>query len=249
MVISSPDAFAAAVAAHPFVDVALEPVTVEGAMESIQDAGLLFVGESHGVRENPDVLYALAVELGAQAIALEWSHEEMQAPLDDFLQSGAFDFGALWSLPPSAEFFCGDGRITAGHFACLQRLRREGRLEQVIAVDRLDPDPLPDDWQVRDREMAERLLAAWDGRLPLLVLVGGLHTRLEAADGVTMAMVVAGECPGVQSAIIDYLHGTAWARGRAYDVAAEPLADAPIRVRLPEATQAVVPGVVSRGGG
>jgi hypothetical protein len=172
----------------------------------------------------------------------------MQAPLDAFRESGAFDFGALWSLPPSAEFFYGDGRITAGHFACLERLRREGRLQQVIACDRLDPDPLPDDWQVRDREMAARLLAEWDARLPLLALVGGLHARLEAADGVTMAMAVARECPGVQSAMIDYLHGTAWARGRAYDVAAEPHTDAPIRVRLPEATEAVVPGV-SRGGG
>jgi hypothetical protein len=248
VVISSPDAFAAAVAGHRFVDVALEPAALESAMESIQDAGLLFVGESHGVRENPDVLYVLAVELGARAIALEWSHEEMQAPLDDFLVTGSFDFEALWSLAPTAEFFCGDGRISAGHFAVLERLRNEDRLDQVIAADRLDPDPLPDDWQLRDREMAARLLAEWDARLPLLVLVGGLHAELDAAEGVTMAMVVARECPGVQSAIIHYVHGSAWARGRAYDVAAEPLPQGPIVVRLPEATEAVVPGVRPAGG-
>jgi hypothetical protein len=242
MVISTPAAFAAAVAGHRFTDVALEPVVLEEAMESIQDAGLLFVGESHGVRENPDVLYALAVELRAQAIALEWSYEEMQKPLDDFLETGSFDFEALWSLTPTAEFFCGDGRITAGHFALLERLRREGRLEQVIAADRLDPEPPPVDWQVRDRELAERLLAEWDARLPLLVLVGGLHARLDASDGVTMAMVVARECRGVQSAMLDYAHGSAWARGRAYDVSGQPLPDASLVVRLPEATQAFVPG-------
>jgi hypothetical protein len=201
-VISSPEAFAAAVDAYRFVEIALDT-------SSIREPGLLFVGESHGMRENPDTLYSLAVELGTRAVAFEWSHEEMQAPLDAFLETGSFDFEELWSLPPSAEFFCGDGRITTGHFALLDRLRRENRLDQVIACDRLDPVPVPDDWQVRDREMAERLLAEWDPRSGMLVLVGGDHARLDATDGVTMAMVVAREYPGVQSVTLEYPDGAA----------------------------------------
>jgi hypothetical protein len=34
----------------------------------------------------------------------------MEAPLQEFLCSGSFDFDRLWSFPASAEFFCGDGR-------------------------------------------------------------------------------------------------------------------------------------------
>ena len=200
MVISSPEEFAAAVDAYRLAEIAVDT-------SSIREPGLLFVGESHGVRENPDALYALAGRLGTRAVAFEWSHEELQAPLDAFLETGSFDFEELWSLPPSAEFFCGDGRITTGHFALLDRLRREDRLDQVIASDRLDPVPLPDDWQVRDREMAERLLAEWDRRVPMLVLVGGDHARLDATDGMTMAMVVARAYPGVQSLMLDYPRG------------------------------------------
>ena len=119
----------------------------------------------------------------------------------------AFDFERLWKLPASAEFFCGDGRITAGLFALLRRLRAEGRLEQVIAFDRLDPKPLPE-WQVRDREMAERLLAGWDRRLPLLAVAGAFHARLEPG---TMATRIATEVPGLRTISLtqDQLDGPA----------------------------------------
>jgi hypothetical protein len=89
----------------------------------------------------------------------------MDEPVQAFLRSGSFEFERLWSLPASAEFFCGDGRIAAGHFALLQRLYGEERLDQVVVFDRLDPEPV-EDWEaqvlVREPEMAARLLAEWD---------------------------------------------------------------------------------------
>src|SRR5215211_4497547 len=145
VVASSPSEFAAAVAEQPFADSTFESDALARAASSVADAGVLVVGEPHGVRETPSVLYSLAVALGTRAVAFEWSHEEMEAPVQAFLRCGSFDFEELWSLPRSAEFFCGDGRITAGHFALLQRLRHEGRLDQVIVFDRLDPEPV-DDW-------------------------------------------------------------------------------------------------------
>jgi hypothetical protein len=181
---SSPASFAAAVAAHVLEDVDIDTSALAG-------ADLVLVGETHGLRETPSVLYALACALDTKAIALEWSHEEMHGPLQEFLRDGSFDFERLWRLPASAELFCGDGRITAGHFALLQRLRREGRLEQVVAFDRLDPEPLPP-WQVRDREMAERLLAEWDRRLPLLAVAGAFHAQPEPG---TMATRISAEIP------------------------------------------------------
>jgi len=132
------------------------------------------------------------------------------------------------------------GRITAGHFALLQRLRGEDRLGQVILFDRLDPEPAPLDWQVRDRQMAERLLEQWNGREPVLVLVGAFHARLDAEEGVTMAMHVGVEVP-LHPAMIEYAQGQCWSRGRLHDVGG-PMPAAPIRFRLPSAAPAVVPG-------
>lgn len=213
---------------HPFGDVAFEPEVLARAAKSVADTGLLVVGEPHGARETPSVLYALASVLGTRAVAFEWSHEEMDDPLQSFVRSGSFDFERLWSLPGSAEFFCGDGRITAGHFALLQRLHREARLDQVIAFDRLDPVPPPDDWRVRDREMADRLLATWDRGSPLLALTGAFHARLDAAEGETMSVHLARELPGLDAAMLDYGCG------------AMPAAS--IVLRLGHATPAIVPG-------
>lgn len=244
MVVSSPSEFATAVAEHPFGDFAFKQDALARAASSLGEVGLLLVGEPHGVRETPSVLYALAVALGTRAVAFEWSHEEMEVPVQRFVRSGSFDFEELWSLPPSAEFFCGDGRIAAGHFALLQRLRREGRLDQVIVFDRLDTDPA-EDWEeqvrVREPQMAGRLLDEWDRRLPLLVLTGGFHAQLEAAEGEPMAACLARELAGLRPAMLDYAGGHCWSRGQRHDVSG-PTPEAPITLRLGEATPAVVPG-------
>ena len=90
MVVRSPAEFAAAVDAHPFGDFVFEPEMLSAAAACVAKAGLLVVGEPHGVRETPSVLYALTSALGTRAVALEWSHEEMEAPLQELLRSGSF---------------------------------------------------------------------------------------------------------------------------------------------------------------
>lgn len=244
MVVSSPSQFAAAVAEHPFPEFGFEAETIARARRSLAASGLLIVGEPHGVRETPSVLYALTSALGTRAVALEWSHEEMEEPVRAFLRRGSFDLERLWSLPASSEFFCGDGRIAAGHFALLERLYSEGRLDQVIVFDRLDPEP-PDDLEaqvrIREPEMAELLLSKWDRRLPLLVLAGAFHAQLQAPEGEPMAAYLARELPGLQPAMLDYASGHCWSRGELHDVSG-PMPDAPIVFPAGEATPAFVPG-------
>ena len=242
MMACSPSAFAEAVGAHPFDDFAFGDESLARAASSVAEAGLVVVGESHGVRETPSVLYALASALGTRAVAFEWSHEEMDQPVQEFLGSGSFDFERLWSLPASAEFFCGDGRIAAGHFALLRRLRDEGRLDQVIVFDRLDPDP-PEDWHVRETDMAERLLSEWDGATPLLALTGAFHAQTHP-ESQSMTAHLSRARPGLQPAMLDYTGGYCWSRGELHDVSGT-MPDAPITLRLPEATPAVVPGPIS----
>ena len=241
VVVSSPSEFARAVAGYSLPDVILDADVVAMARASIADSGLLVVGEQHGIYETPSVLHALAQVLGTRAIAFEWSFEEVDEPLQGFLRAGEFDFDRLWSLPGSAEFFCGDGRFAAGFFRLLQRLRGEGRLDQIIAYDRLDPEPAPVDWRPRDREMASRLLAEWDDRLSLLVLTGAFHAQLEPAESDTMAAHLARARPGLQAAMLSYTSGQCWWRGEVRDVS-PTVPESSITIRLPTATPAVVPG-------
>jgi hypothetical protein len=226
VVVSSPSEFRAAVGNYRFDGIVFEEEVIGLAAGTLAETGLLVVGEPHGAYETPSVLYSLAGRLGTRGIAFEWSHEELDEAVQRFVRSGSFDFERLWSLPPSAEFFCGDGRFTTGHFALLQRLRDEGRLDQAIVYDRLDPVPDPDDWRIRDRELAERLLGEWDERTPLLVLTGAFHATL--AEG-TMAAELARARPGLRPAMLEY-----------QDRPAMP--EAPITLPLPIATPAVVPG-------
>jgi hypothetical protein len=207
MVASTPEAFAAAVAAYAFPDVALAAAMVERAEASLTGTGMVIVGERHGIADTPSVVYALVHALGVRAVAFEWSYEEVDDALQAFMRVGRFDYERLWTLPQSSEFFCGDGRITAGHFALLQRLHEEGVLGQVIAFDRLDRVP-PRDWEthirVREPELAARLLATWNRELRLLVLTGGFHARLESPDGAPMAAYLAKELPGLQPITLEH---------------------------------------------
>ena len=167
----------------------------------------------------------------------------MDEPVQRFLQHGSFDFEQLWAaLPASAEFFCGDGRITAGHFALLRRLREEGRLDQVIVFDRLDHPAPTQDRFLRDREMAERLLREWDANIPLLVLTGASHAQLAAPEGETMARHLARRQPELLTAMLDYTSGQSWSRGATHDVSG-PMPAAPITLSVAMATPATVPGL------
>jgi hypothetical protein len=206
--------FERAIREYAFDEVALDPDALAAARETLRATGLLVVGEPHGVLQTPAVVYALICALGIRAVAFEWSHEELD------------DLDRLWTLPATAEAFCGDGRVTAGHFALLERTR----LDQVIAFDRLDATP-PASWEehvrVREPELAARLLAEWDRQLPLLVLTGAFHAQLTSADGVPMAAFLARDLPGLQPAMLAY-------RGI-------EMPPAPIVFNLPTAQPAVTP--------
>lgn len=78
MVVPSPSRVRRRRPAHPFGDFTLDPEMLARAASTAATSELLVIGEPHGVRETPSVLYALAAALGTRAIALEWSHEEME---------------------------------------------------------------------------------------------------------------------------------------------------------------------------
>jgi hypothetical protein len=241
VVASSPKEFAEAVRAYRFEGVDLDHAAIDAAGGTLAETGLLLVGEPHGVSETPAVLYALIAALGIRAVGFEWSHDELDGHVRRSLASGSFDFDDYWALPESSELFAGDGRITAGHFALLERLRSEDLLDQLILYDRLDPDP-PPAWHVRDREMAERLLTTWDDHNPLLVVTGAFHAQTTPlVDGEPMGWHLANARPALEPAMLDYAEGRCWSRGASHDVSG-PMPPAPITLALPHATAATVPG-------
>jgi hypothetical protein len=181
------------------------------ARAAVEVCGLLLLGETHGVREVPSVVYTLVCELGVRGLALEWSHEEADTVVQQLLSTGTLDLDALWTLPPSAELFSGDGRVTAGHFALLQRLRDEERLEQVVLFDRVGPEPgAPGSLQLRERRLAERLLAEWRRDVPLVAVAGAGHVTTSRPDGATMATHVTRAVPAVGRATVEFESGRCW---------------------------------------
>jgi hypothetical protein len=131
----------------------------------LEAGGPILVGERHGVEQNPLVAHTLMRRFRVRVLGLEWP-ADLQPAMDAYLSGGRL----------CAETFTdsGDGRVTAGHFAIIRALRREGLLDRVVLFD---PSPWPETWSERDRAMAARLLGE-AGAATALVMAGSLHTRL-----------------------------------------------------------------------
>ena len=102
------------------LDLVIEPQALAAALRSLDSAGLLLLGEIHGVRENPLLIRALMKAFGLTSLALEWP-EDLTPVIRAFLAGGTLaDHPWLWG---------GDGRITAGHMAVLADRAAAGPLE------------------------------------------------------------------------------------------------------------------------
>lgn len=153
------------------------PGARRAAQRSLDRHGLCLLGEVHGVAENPLIVERLVGELGIAVVALEWPRG---------LERAVDDPGWLGVAPPTLDrrldaaterqlaagiAWCGDGRVTAGHFAVLRRIPA-----CVVAVD----EPLgPATAGERDAAMAgavERLLGSAGQRV--LFVAGNGHTCL-----------------------------------------------------------------------
>jgi len=190
------DAFSAAVARFELVEAPLdwEPEAEERCRRSLEETGLLLVGETHGVAELPGIVLAFARRLGTRGLALEWS-PALRPLVERFLAGGAL------VEPGTANFWSGDGRITAGHFALLRELRPA---PLVLFSEEIGPT----DWSGRDYAMAKRLLADWDGASPTLVVTGSLHAALEPhRHGWPLGYHLVQRFPGLASVRLRVLSG------------------------------------------
>ena len=142
----------------------IEPPALATAQRSLDSAGLLLLGEIHGVRENPLLIRALMQAFGLTSLALEWP-EELAPMIRSFLAGQMLaDHWFVWG---------GDGRITAGHLAMLAERAAAGPLE-LILFDGVIGEGWS--WSQRDEAMARRLLAASGPGNRTLAVAGNAHT-------------------------------------------------------------------------
>jgi hypothetical protein len=186
--------FHEAVAAYPVHELRsrFDADAVAGAKEGLARTGLFLLGEQHKQPETPRALYTLMRRFDMRGLALEWE-ADLAPVVDAYLTQRVDASGALSD----------DGRIAEGHFALLDRLRAEGRLESLILLDATSRE-WTGPWAQRDAGMARNLLSRRDPAVPTLVVAGSFHTTLGHDDEPTMAVLVEREIPGVPNGVLEY---------------------------------------------
>jgi hypothetical protein len=78
------------------LDLVTEPAALAAAQRSLEESGLLLLGEVHGVRENPLLVRALMQAFGLTSVALEWP-DDLASVIGAFLATGTLaDHALLW---------------------------------------------------------------------------------------------------------------------------------------------------------
>ena len=216
----------------------IDPPARAAARRSLDSAGLLLLGEVHGVRENALLIRALMQAFELTSLALEWPED---------LAPGIRAFLAGETLTDDWFMWGGDGRITAGHLAVLAERAAAGPLELIMFDGVTGADW---SWSQRDEAMARRLLAASPQDTRTLAVAGNAHTPTSPSElGVPMGARLAGQRPGVREIRISYGGGGFWNGGpRQFERRADPPGtiqlyqrDGELVLDLPLATEAVVP--------
>jgi hypothetical protein len=193
------EAFLQAAAEFVVADVELQADSsaAVAARRSIDNSGLLLLGEVHGVKENPLLIRALMQMFGLTSLALEWP-EDLAPAVAAFLAGEMLnDHPQLWS---------GDGRITAGHLAVLADRATAGPFELTLFDRAMGADW---SWSRRDEAMAACIMAGSAGSSPTLVVAGNAHTPLRPSDlGVPMGAHLAQQRPGLRQIHINYCSGS-----------------------------------------
>jgi hypothetical protein len=228
------EAFELAVAEYRLTDLEPPAEALAVAADSLGRTGIFLLGEAHGVAQTPLAILGLVSRLGVRALAFEWSYDELDDVVRPVLLTGTVASDALWTLPPSAEVFSGDGRFTAGHVRLLEHL--SGQLDRIVLLDRFGSEG-PE----REVGMARRLLAERGQDSPLLAVLGAMHVVREPLDELKpVGLLVENELPGVANGILAPSSGTCWFHGEKEVTSGElPPADAVIPIGV--ASPAFVP--------
>lgn len=182
------------------IPTAFDELAVQKLANNLESTKLFILGEMHGVRENVNVVYTLFKKFGFRRLALEWE-PKFKNVVERFLESGELDFDTIKNSS--------DGRITAGHFALIKKLKSEGILEHVVCFD----EGSEAEWNKRDSNMGKNILANLSNT-PTLAVAGNLHAKIEPIifedehdQQHPMGENVKKVIPNISSGKIEYLSG------------------------------------------
>ncbi|MGD0554058.1 MAG: hypothetical protein ABSA93_03660 [Streptosporangiaceae bacterium] len=178
------------------LELMIEPSAGEAARRSLDQSGLLLLGEVHGVRENPLIIHALMQAFGLSGLALEWP-EDLAGVISVFAAGGMLDdHPSLW---------LGDGRITAGHLAVLRERAKAKELDLSLFDGTTDAGG---SWSQRDEAMAGRILASATAASGTLAVAGNAHTVTSPTSlGVPLGACLSRRRPGILDIRITYGRG------------------------------------------
>jgi hypothetical protein len=196
--IASLEAFERAAAGFEITELNLmiEPSAGAAVRRSLDQSGLLLLGEVHGVSENPLIIRALMQAFGLSGLALEWP-ADLTGVISAFAAGGRLgDHPLLW---------LGDGRITAGHLAVLRDRARAGELGLALFDEMTGADW---SWSQRDEAMAGHILAGATAASGTLAVAGNAHTPTSpTSHGIPLGACLSRQRPGVLDIRISYGRG------------------------------------------
>lgn len=221
------------------LDLVTEPSAAAAVRRSVDESGLLLLGEVPGVRENPLIIRALMQAFGLGGLALEWPGDLMGV-ISAFVAGGTLsDHPLLW---------LGDGRITAGHLAVLRERARAGQLDLALFDGITGAD-----WSrsQRDEAMAGQILASATTASGTLAVAGNAHTPTSPASwGIPLGACLSRQRPGVVDIRINYGRGCYYSMRPSQIYPSTSIWPSLIRLyqehgslilELPAATEAIVP--------
>ncbi|HMP32644.1 MAG TPA: hypothetical protein PKD85_23760, partial [Saprospiraceae bacterium] len=132
-------------------------------LDAIKSGAIFALGEIHGVKENPNIIYTLIKKFSFKRLALEWE-KSLENGIEIFVKGGEIDYESIMKSS--------DGRITAGHFALLRKLKEENLTDFFLFDDSFH-------WEDRDQGMAKIIIEKTkDPNLPTIVVAGSAHTNM-----------------------------------------------------------------------
>ncbi len=132
-------------------------------VDDIVSGNVFTLGEVHGVKENPSIVYTLIKKFKFRQLGIEWD-KDIARVVELFRTENVLDFTSIMNS-------C-DGRITSGYFNMLKKIRAEGLVDSIFFFDDKDS------WIRRDEVMAQEIIGHTSEDLPTIVVAGNAHASL-----------------------------------------------------------------------
>lgn len=137
--------------------------SVNALVDDIVAGNVFTLGEVHGVKENPSIVYTLIKKFKFRQLGLEWD-KDMAMVVEMFRTENVLDYTSIMNS-------C-DGRITSGYFNMLKKIKAEGLIDSIFFFDDKDS------WVRRDEVMAQEIIGHTSEDLPTIVVSGNAHASL-----------------------------------------------------------------------